>query len=109
MNSPTVIYFGSSRAHKGAHFFGWPKWGTEFLARVVDNQDRVASSLLEQPTAGFTTYDIRGYWQAREGLLLVAGVLNVTDKFYREHLDLRTGRGVFQPGRSYYFGFELLY
>ena len=28
---------------------------------------------------------------------------------YREHLDLRTGYGVYQPGRSFYFGTELQY
>jgi outer membrane receptor protein involved in Fe transport len=39
----------------------------------------------------------------------VAGVENFTDKQYHEHLDLRTGRGVFQPGVSFYFGIELNY
>ena len=81
----------------------------EFSARIVDNQDRVASSLLEKETPGFTTYDLRGYWQATDRLLLIAGVENLTDKHYREHLDLRTGYGVYQPGRSFYFGTELQY
>jgi outer membrane receptor protein involved in Fe transport len=85
------------------------RWAVEFSARIVDNQDRVASSLLEQETAGFTTYDLRAYWQATDCMLLVAGVENLTDKYYREHLDLRTGYGVFQPGRSFYFGTELQY
>jgi outer membrane receptor protein involved in Fe transport len=86
-----------------------PRWGLELTARVVDNQDRVAASLLERQTPGFTTWDLRGYWRADEGLLLVAGVENFTDKHYREHLDLRTGRGVFQPGASFYMGMELTY
>ncbi|MBI3462053.1 MAG: TonB-dependent receptor [Planctomycetes bacterium] len=86
-----------------------PRWGIELAARIVDNQDRVASSLLEEPTAGFTTYDLRGFWQATRGLLLVTGVENLTDKQYREHLDLRTGQGVFQPGVNFYFGFEWSY
>jgi outer membrane receptor protein involved in Fe transport len=42
-------------------------------------------------------------------LLLLAGIENLTDKYYHEHLDLRTGRGVFQPGINFYFGFELTY
>jgi outer membrane receptor protein involved in Fe transport len=83
-----------------------PAWSVEFSARVVDNQDRVATSLLELPTAGFTTYDLRGYWRASDALLLVSGVENLTDKDYREHLDLRTGQGVFQPGINFYFGVE---
>jgi outer membrane receptor protein involved in Fe transport len=86
-----------------------PRWGIELAARVVDNQDRVASSLLERESAGFTTWDIRSFWQVEKNLLLVAGVENFTDKHYREHLDLRTGTGVFQPGVNFYFGFEVNY
>ena len=86
-----------------------PTWGVELSARIVDNQDRVASSLLEVESAGFATLDLRAFWQANSNLLLVAGVENLTDKDYREHLDLLTGRGVFQPGVSFYFGFELTY
>ncbi|MBI3468762.1 MAG: TonB-dependent receptor [Planctomycetes bacterium] len=86
-----------------------PRWGVELAARIVDQQDRVATSLLEQETAGFTLWDLRSYWRATDSLLVVAGVENLTDKQYREHLDLRTGNGVFQPGVNFYFGFELSY
>jgi len=86
-----------------------PRWGLELAARVVDNQDRIASSLLERETSGFTTWDFRSYWQATDCLLLVAGVENFTDKNYREHLDLRTGTGVLQPGTNFYTGLELRY
>lgn len=86
-----------------------PTYGVELSARMVDGQDLVAASLLEQPTGGFTVFDMRAYWQAREGVLLTAGMENVFDRFYREHLDLRTGRGVFQMGRSTYVGLELRY
>jgi len=86
-----------------------PTWGVEFGARIVDNQDRVASSIVELATPGFTTYDIRGFWRACDNLTLISGVENLTDKFYREHLDLRTGRGVFQPGINFYFGAEVTY
>ncbi|NND96984.1 MAG: TonB-dependent receptor [Pirellulaceae bacterium] len=84
-----------------------PTWGVEFSARIVDSQDRVATSIGELPTAGFTVYDIRGYWQATQHMTVVAGVENLTDKFYREHLDLRTGRGVFQPGIAFYSGAQV--
>ncbi len=84
-----------------------PTWGVEFSARIVDSQDRVASSIGELPTAGFTTYNLRGFWQATERLTLVGGVENLTNKFYREHLDLRTGRGVFQPGITFYTGAQM--
>lgn len=86
-----------------------PGWGVELSARMVDEQDRVASSLLEQQTGGFTVWDLRGYLQARENLLLVAGVENFGDRNYREHLDLLTGHGVLRPGINFYFGGELTY
>jgi iron complex outermembrane recepter protein len=41
--------------------------------------------------------------------MLIAGVENFTDDFYREHLDYRTGRGVNQPGVNFYFSTELTY
>ena len=86
-----------------------PRWAVELSARIVDEQDRVASSLLERESAGFATYDLRGFCHATDRLLFVAGVENFTDKQYREHLDLRTGHGVFQPGVNFYFGVELTY
>jgi len=88
-----------------------PRWELEFLARVVAAQRRVATSLLESPTAGFATFDIRGRWQASEQLMLLAGVENLADRQYREHLDFRSPSGisVFQPGVSFYSGVELNY
>ena len=81
----------------------------EIEARIVDNQDRVARTLFEFETGGFTVWNLRSYWQARDNLMLIAGVENFTDKFYREHLDFRSGRGVFRPGVNFYFSSELTY
>ncbi len=86
-----------------------PRWSVEGSARMVDRQNRVAASLGEEPTPGFTTFDVRGFWQVNQSLNVSAGVENVFDRFYREHLDYRTGRGVFQPGRTVYVGAELRY
>ncbi|MFK8112394.1 MAG: TonB-dependent receptor [Rubripirellula sp.] len=90
-----------------------PKWNVEIAARIVDNQDRVATSLLETPTAGFTTYDIRGTFRPEfsENLVIVGGVENFTDKTYRDHLDFRslTGIDIFKPGVNFYVGADLTY
>jgi outer membrane receptor protein involved in Fe transport len=87
-----------------------PRWAVEISARVVGPQDRVAETLTEVATPGFTTYDLRTYWQVNKGLLLTAGVENFTDKTYREHLDLRTpGLGFLQPGINFYFGAKMDY
>ncbi len=87
-----------------------PKWSLELLARIVAEQDRVALSLLESTTAGFTTWHVRGRWQANRHCLLFAGVENFTNKQYREHQDFRPvgpGFSVFQPGASFFAGTDL--
>ncbi len=84
-------------------------WAVEFFARMIDGQDRVAATLREQTTPGFTTYNIRSYWQASDNCLLSAGVENLTDRNYREHFDTRTFSTVFQPGILFYFGTQLTY
>lgn len=76
--------------------------------RIVDNQDRVATTLQEVETPGFTTYDIRTY-RRLGSLLVTSGFENVTDKFYREHIDYPSGLGVYRPGFGFYVGAELTY
>lgn len=91
-----------------------PRWNAELSTWIVDRQRRVASSLLEQPTAGFTVWDLRSTWQATNKLLLIAGVENFTNKNYQTHLDYRPqpfggSFRVFQPGVNFYFGSEIKY
>ena len=93
-----------------------PRWNAELSVRIVDNQDRVASSLLEGPTPGFTVWDLRAFWQVNKSILLLAGIENFTDKSYREYLDFRPTSfarfdavGVRHPGISFYFGTEVMY
>ena len=91
----------------GLHLSGRDNlWGVDFNARVVSNQDRIATTLGEIETPGFTTYDVRSFWQLTNRLLLYAGVENISDKFYREHLDYRSGLGVTRRGVSGYFGID---
>ncbi|HBJ33900.1 MAG TPA: TonB-dependent receptor [Planctomycetaceae bacterium] len=89
------------------------RWNLELAARVVDDQNLVAASLLESTTAGFTTWDLRGTWRPweRKGITLVSGVENFTNKNYREHLDFRSrsGSAVFQPGINFYLGGDVYY
>jgi outer membrane receptor protein involved in Fe transport len=86
-----------------------PRWGVETSVRLVSRQDRAALTLGEQPTPSFHVIDLRSYVMPTNYLTVSAGVENLTDEFYREHLDLRTGRGVFQPGRNFYVAAELRY
>ncbi|MCA9122834.1 MAG: TonB-dependent receptor [Planctomycetaceae bacterium] len=88
-----------------------PSWFVELGARIVDQQDRVAQSLLESTTPGFTVWDIRAAWQPSDRFNIVCGIENFTDRAYREHLDYRSPDGfqVFQPGINFYAGSEVLY
>ena len=83
-------------------------WGLELSTRIVDNQDRFAGSLEEIETPGFTTYDVRFFKRSGQWLF-TAGLENFTDKHYREHLDYRSGLGVFRPGINFYTGVEVTY
>lgn len=89
------------------------RWGIELSARIVDNQSRVAVSLLETPTPGFTVWDLRTFWRPRSNSLVVLGVENFIDKNYREHLDFRSLDAdsfiTLQPGVNFYIGSEFTY
>lgn len=84
-------------------------WGLDLFARIVNQQNHVAKSLNEQVTSGFTTLNAHGFWLPTDRWKLVAGVDNLSNTYFREHLDLRSGLGPFQPGVSFFFGSELNY
>ena len=86
-----------------------PDWALELECRIVDQQTRVAASLFEERTPGFAVWNLRGFWRPSNSLTLIGGVENFTDRFYREHLDYRSGRGVFRPGVNFYSAVELAY
>jgi outer membrane receptor protein involved in Fe transport len=98
-----------------------PRWQVEFLARVVNGQNNIAQSLGELPTPGFTTYTISGFYQVRPNWLLTAGVENIGDILYREHLDpiastvLRAQTGnpavapLYRPGTNFFVSSQLTY
>lgn len=86
-----------------------PRYSLEFSARSVMGQNFVADSLNELPTSGFTIFDLRGYWQPRDNVLLTSGFENLGNKFYREHLDPRAGDVLFRPGINYYITAQLTY
>jgi iron complex outermembrane receptor protein len=84
-------------------------WGFESSVRMVARQTRIAATLQEIETPGFATIDLRGYRKFGDHLLTTAGVENLTDRYYREHLDYRTGLGVYRPGVNFYIGAEFTY
>ncbi len=84
-------------------------WGVELSARMVARQNRIAVTLEEVATPGFTTLDLRSFKRLLGRSMWTGGIENMTNRFYREHLDYRTGLGVFRPGINFYTGLEIFY
>ncbi len=108
---------------------GGKQWGVEMFARMVHAQNRLGTlrsgpdgqgplDVLEQRTGGFTVTNLRGYWNATKNLSFVAGINNLFDRSYLEHLSLRfaqntvpsggnfPGIGVYSPGFTPYVGLD---
>jgi outer membrane receptor protein involved in Fe transport len=101
------------------------RWGFDVAARMAATQDQLGmirmiggSTVVEQRTPGFTTCYIRGYWNMRKNLRLIAGIDNIFNRAYQEHLDLRQSgpanfnfaeTRVMQPGFSPYAGINWVY
>lgn len=102
-------------------------WGMEWGWRIVNDQDRLgtlrsvaggggAPISLETQTPGFATTYVRGYFSPSDGMNITAGIENILDKRYIEHLSLRlpaangfAATNVYSPGITPYVGIELEY
>lgn len=91
-----------------------PRWQVEFNARMVSGQTLVATSLDERATPGFTVFNVRGFVRLTDNLLLAAGVDNLGDRTYREHLDPISGNllgsgALLRPGTNFFFNAQVTY
>jgi iron complex outermembrane receptor protein len=94
-------------------------WGgrmsPELSVRHVLAQNRVSESFGEQASRAFTRLDASAHWRGRssdaprlgwtEQLHIIAGVRNVFNTAYYEHLNRNipgTGNPIFEPGRNIY-------
>ena len=84
------------------------RW-VELLVTSTAAQERVAAARLEMPTAGWTTVDLMLGAEMTEGLTPRAGVQNLTDASYVNHLNSFnpfTRQRIAELGRSAYIGAE---
>ena len=82
----------------------------EVLVTSTAGQERVAAARRELPTAGWTTLDLMAGAALNEGLTLRAGVQNLTDEYYVNHLNALnpfTRQRIAEVGRSAYIGLEV--
>ena len=76
---------------------------------LVDSQTRVAARRFEQVTAGYAAVDLRGRASLSSGWTLKAGIENLGDRLYSNHLNSPnpfTRRRIPEMGRNFYVGLE---
>ncbi len=62
------------------------RWGVGAEAFFAAQQDQVAAFNGEPETAGYGIFNLNGHWQVSRMIRLSAGVENLTDKVYSDHL-----------------------
>ena len=87
-------------------------WWAELQITAAAAQQRVAAARLELPTGAWTTIDLAAGGELLDGVTLRAGVRNLTDEFYFNHLnslDPFSGQRIAEVGRSIYAGLEFAF
>ncbi|NQY27362.1 MAG: TonB-dependent receptor [Piscirickettsiaceae bacterium] len=89
-------------------------WRVGFEAETVSAQNKVSSENNEKKTSGYAVYSLSGSYQANDSITLSAGVNNLFDREYSNHLggynrisnnpDLTQGDRIPGLGRSFYAG-----
>lgn len=100
------------------------RWNAGALLRVVDGQDRVApmqGNVVGRdlgPSAGFATLAINGGYRFNDRVRLTAGIDNVFDRTYSEHLNLAGSADfgypadpvrIHEPGRTGWMKLDVRY
>ncbi|MBU0487696.1 MAG: TonB-dependent receptor [Bacteroidetes bacterium] len=73
--------------------------------RYAAAQENISAAYEEKTTPAFWTADFRMFWNYNTHLQFLAGVSNILDKAYYEHLNRRTigsSAKIFEPGRVVY-------
>ncbi|MEZ5996567.1 MAG: TonB-dependent receptor [Hyphomonadaceae bacterium] len=63
-----------------------PAWSATVETRLVAKQTEVSQTNSEAPTGGYAIVNVYGDWHIRDGVRLGAGVENIFDERYEEHL-----------------------
>jgi iron complex outermembrane receptor protein len=94
-----------------------PDWRIGFEAVTVAAQNKVSAENDEEKTGGYAYYNLSGQYQVSQTLSVQAGVNNLFDRKYRDHLggynramgndDIAVGERLPGLGRSLYVGLNL--
>jgi len=93
------------------------RWGLGAESFFASRQDDVAAFNGEAETAGYGIFNLHGHWQVSPMIRLSAGVENLTDKEYSDHLaginrvngnpDIPVGERLPGFGRNFFARFDL--
>ncbi|HNV49934.1 MAG TPA: TonB-dependent receptor [Bacteroidales bacterium] len=78
----------------------------ELNIRMVAGQHRISKAYDEETTPGFVIFGINMFYRYNRQISISAGVKNLFDTFYYEHLNRRmigTSASMYEPGRIAYF------
>lgn len=104
MEIPPLEY----KIHVKYNFKNTPENFVRVSGRIVTEQDRVSESFKETATPGFNVWDFSAGYKVVKNVSVIAGVENIFNTWYREHLNRRlqytdmVGNYLYEPGRSVY-------
>ncbi|MDQ6972270.1 MAG: TonB-dependent receptor, partial [Mariprofundaceae bacterium] len=70
----------------GLSYFGNAGWSLTGEGVFYGKQDKVSSSNSEAGTSGYSLFNLRGRYEIKRNLEITAGVNNLLDRFYQDHL-----------------------
>lgn len=94
-----------------------PQWRVGIEAETVASQNKVSAENDEQKTSGYAIFNLSSEYKINDSFSLSAGVDNLFDRFYRDHLagynrvsgneDIAVGERLPGLGRSLYIGLNV--
>ena len=61
-------------------------WSVSAQSMLYGKQDKVSSTNSEQKTAGYSVFNLQGRYAISRGIEFSAGINNILDRFYQDHL-----------------------
>jgi outer membrane receptor protein involved in Fe transport/copper chaperone CopZ len=80
------------------------KYWLELSGRFASNQNRFAKRYGEVRTPGYAIFNIKGGWKLGKTIELSAGIKNLFNRYYRDHLNLAL---LPEPGRNIYLSIRI--
>ncbi|MBT8401698.1 MAG: TonB-dependent receptor, partial [Rhodothermia bacterium] len=103
LDEPAIGVAPAKARFAARYSFAKGRYYAEGALTMVGSQDRVATLRGEQETDGYTLVDLRAHAEIVDGVSILAGVRNLADRFYVNHLNASnpfSGQRIAEPGRA---------